>query len=268
MPKQTSSKAATGKVKSKPDTTYAKGKTKNKNRFKSSPSSSPEIIEHESEMAKAGRRFFATALQKKNENWDEKMRLELAEQGIVCTPSPPSKKTKVSSPLLTKKIHNKDQPKQSITSLEDLQASSPLRPSSPPSSYRTSQAGPGPSSTRNIASRNYPSPTKNAKDRSSSAIPDRFSESPPPPPLGMTGFRKLTGLDAIKKSLRRPPPISIPTSEIEFMDAGRESLETKLKRKESEREETEIRSAGQRFFDEMKNRPKPAAVPIPYVYMR
>jgi hypothetical protein len=267
MPKQTSSKAATGKVKSKPNTTYAKGKTKNKNRVKSSPSFSPEIVEHESSMAKAAKKFFATALEIKDKNWDEKMRLEHAQEGTTfCSPTPSPRRTKVLSPLRSKNAHSTEKA-QRYTSLEDFQASSPLRPSSPPSSYRTAQAGPGPSSIRNIASRNYPSPTKNVKDRSSSAIPDRFSESPPPPPLGMTGFRKLTGLEAIKKSLRRPPPISIPKSGIEFMDAGRESLETELKRKESEREETEIRSAGQRFFDEMKNRPKPAAVPIPYVYM-
>jgi len=47
------------------------------------------------------------------------------------------------------------------------------------------------------------------------------------------------------------------------MDAERESLETRLRRKETEREDREIRSAGQKFFDEMKNRPKPVARPVP-----
>ena len=49
------------------------------------------------------------------------------------------------------------------------------------------------------------------------------------------------------------------------MDAERETLEVRLMRKETEREDKEIRSAGQKFFDEMKNRSKPAARLVPYV---
>jgi len=252
MPKQVSSRAASNKLKSKPITTYSRAKTK---RAKISPT--PEVIDNESSMAASANAFFATAPEEKKKNWNEKMRLEHAQEGtIFCSPSP--------SPKRSKKIQKeKAQP---FTSLEDLQASSPPRPSSPVS-YRTTraQAGPGPSSTRSIASRNSQTPTKSKKDRSSSALPDRFSMSPPPAPaaLGMTRPVKMTGLDAIKQTLRRPQSIPAPRSGIEFMDAERETSEVRLRRKETEREDKEIRSAGQKFFDEMKNRPEPTARPVP-----
>ena len=263
MPKQVSSKAASSKLKSKPITTYSRAKTK---RAKVSPS--PEVIDNGSSMSKAGNSFFATAFREKKENWDEKMRLELAqERRSHDSPSPSSKRTKVYKPLRSRKISNKEKTQaQPISSLEGFQTSSPPRPSSP-LSYPTprAQAGPGPSSTRNIACRKSQTPTRSKKDRSSSALPDRFSMSPPPAPapLGTTRPLKMTGLDAIKQTLRRSQPLPVPKSGITFMDAERESLETRLRRKETEREDKEIRSAGQKFFDEMKNRPKPAARPVP-----